>query len=171
MILIVMGVTGAGKSTIAARLDAALPGWVFQEGDSLHPPANIAKMHAGHPLTDSDRAPWLAAIKAWIDARVAEGTNGLITCSALKRSYRDMLTAGRKEVRILYLRASRRLLEAHLAHREGHFMPAALLQSQIETLEPPAPDEHAITVDVQEGVEDTVSGILAALNAAGITAA
>jgi carbohydrate kinase (thermoresistant glucokinase family) len=158
-VLIVMGVTGAGKSTIAAALNAKL-GWAFQEGDDLHPAANIAKMHAGIPLTDADRAPWLAAVKAWIDARVAEGEPGLITCSALKRSYRDYLVAGHANVRILYLRASQALLEAHLQHREGHFMPATLLDSQLATLEEPAADERPITVDVRDNVADTVDEII-----------
>jgi len=158
-VLIVMGVTGAGKSTIAAALNAKL-GWAFQDGDDLHPAANIAKMHAGIPLTDADRAPWLAAVKAWIDARVAEGEPGLITCSALKRSYRDYLVAGRANVRILYLRASQALLEAHLQHREGHFMPATLLDSQLATLEEPAADERPITVDVRDNVADTVDEMI-----------
>jgi carbohydrate kinase (thermoresistant glucokinase family) len=155
-VVIVMGVTGAGKSTIAEALNRQL-GWNFQEGDDLHPAANIAKMHAGVPLTDADRAPWLAAVKAWIDARLAAAEPGLITCSALKRSYRDFLVAGRPTVRILYLRADRATLESHLAHRTGHFMPPSLLQSQLNTLEEPAPDEHAITVQLRDTVEETVA--------------
>jgi carbohydrate kinase (thermoresistant glucokinase family) len=155
-VVIVMGVTGAGKSTIAEALNRQL-GWNFQEGDDLHPAANIAKMHAGVPLTDADRAPWLAAVKAWIDARLAAAEPGLITCSALKRSYRDFLVAGRPSVRILYLRADRATLESHLAHRTGHFMPPSLLQSQLNTLEEPAPDEHAITVQLRDTVEETVA--------------
>jgi carbohydrate kinase (thermoresistant glucokinase family) len=155
-VVIVMGVTGAGKSTIAEALNRQL-GWNFQEGDDLHPAANIAKMHAGMPLTDADRAPWLAAAKAWIDARLAAAEPGLITCSALKRSYRDFLVAGRPTVRILYLRADRATLESHLAHRTGHFMPPSLLQSQLNTLEEPAPDEHAITVQLRDTVEETVA--------------
>jgi len=155
-VVIVMGVTGAGKSTIAEALNRQL-GWNFQEGDDLHPAANIAKMHAGMPLTDADRAPWLAAVKAWIDARLAAAEPGLITCSALKRSYRDFLVAGRPTVRILYLRADRATLESHLAHRTGHFMPPSLLQSQLNTLEEPAPDEHAITVQLRDTVQETVA--------------
>jgi carbohydrate kinase (thermoresistant glucokinase family) len=155
-VVIVMGVTGAGKSTIAEALNRQL-GWNFQEGDDLHPAANIAKMHAGMPLTDADRAPWLTAVKAWIDARLAAAEPGLITCSALKRSYRDFLVAGRPTVRILYLRADRATLESHLAHRTGHFMPPSLLQSQLNTLEEPAPDEHAITVQLRDTVEETVA--------------
>ena len=161
-VLIVMGVTGAGKSTLAEALNQHLH-WPYQEGDDLHPPANIAKMHAGTPLNDADRAPWLAAIKAWIDARLAAGKPGLITCSALKRKYRDTLIAGRSTVRVLYLKADRALLEEHLQHRSGHFMPASLLDSQLNTLEEPAPDENPITVQVKEGVPETVAEILAAL--------
>ena len=161
-VLIVMGVTGAGKSTIALALNEHLH-WPFQEGDDLHPAANIAKMHAGIPLTDADRAPWLAAVKAWIDARLAAGEPGLITCSALKRSYRDLLVAGRAGVRPLYLRADRQTLEAHLQHRSGHFMPASLLDSQLATLEEPGADENPITVQVRPGTDATVAAILRAL--------
>jgi carbohydrate kinase (thermoresistant glucokinase family) len=157
-----MGVTGAGKSTIAEALNGHLH-WPYQEGDDLHPAANVAKMHAGIPLTDADRAPWLAAIKAWIDARVDATEPGLVTCSALKRQYRDFLIAGRPGVRILYLHAPRAMLVEHLEHRTGHFMPPSLLDSQLHTLEPPAPDENAITVEVGEGVRDTVAEILAAI--------
>ncbi len=158
-VVIVMGVTGAGKSTIAAALNTHL-GWPFQEGDDLHPAANIAKMHAGIPLTDADRAPWLAAVKAWIDARVAAVEPGLITCSALKRSYRDFLVAGRAGVRILYVKADPAMLREHLSHRTGHFMPPGLLDSQLATLEAPGQDEHPITIQVQGNVEDTVQEIL-----------
>lgn len=158
-VVIVMGVTGAGKSTIAAALNKYL-GWKFQEGDDLHPAANIAKLHAGIPLTDVDRAPWLDAVKAWIDARLAAGEAGLITCSALKRSYRDYLVAGRPAVRVLYLRADRDVLEEHLRHRAAHFMNPGLLQSQRETLEEPKPDENPIVVQIQESLVDTVGNIL-----------
>jgi carbohydrate kinase (thermoresistant glucokinase family) len=148
LVLIVMGVSGAGKSTLAEGLRDRL-GWPFQEGDSLHPPSNVQKMHAGIPLTDTDRAPWLDAIKAWIDARVAAGEPGLITCSALKRAYRDRLIDGRPQVRVLYLKADAATLEARLRERRGHFMPASLLESQLRTLEEPAPDEHPLVVPMQ----------------------
>ncbi len=157
-----MGVTGAGKSTIAEALNTHLH-WPYQEGDDLHPAANVAKMHAGIPLNDADRAPWLAAIKAWIDARITAGEAGLVTCSALKRKYRDFLIAGRPSVRILYLQAPRAILVEHLEHRTGHFMPPSLLDSQLHTLEPPTPDENPITVEVREDVADTVADILAAI--------
>jgi carbohydrate kinase (thermoresistant glucokinase family) len=158
-VVIVMGVTGAGKSTIAGALNGHL-NWKFQEGDDLHPASNIAKLHAGIALTDADRATWLDAVKAWIDARLAAGEAGLITCSALKRGYRDHLVAGRPTVHILYLRADRAVLEDHLRHRAGHFMNPALLQSQLETLEEPTPDEHPIVVQIRANLEDTVEDIL-----------
>jgi len=162
-VLIVMGVSGVGKSTIAEHLNAHLH-WPFQEGDDLHPPANVEKMKHGIPLTDEDRLPWLHAIKAWIDARLAAGEPGLVTCSALKRAYRDLLIDHRDTVRILYLHADRATIEDHLAKRTGHFMPPTLLESQLQTLEEPEPDEHPITVEVADTVGDTVRAILEALD-------
>jgi carbohydrate kinase (thermoresistant glucokinase family) len=135
-------------------------GWPFQEGDDLHPAANIAKIHAGLPLADADRAPWLAAAKAWIDARLQAGQPGLTTGSARKRAYRDYLVAGRPGVRILYLRADRALLDDHLSHQTGHFMPKSLLDSQGATLEEPAEDARPITVQVRPSVDETVAEIL-----------
>jgi gluconokinase len=161
-VLIVMGVSGVGKSTIAESLAQKL-GWKFQEGDDLHPPANIEKMHAGVPLTDQDRAPWLAAIKRWIDARIAAGEPGLVTCSALKRRYRDTLIDGRASVRILYLHSDEATIEERIEHRTGHFMPASLLESQLHTLEEPTDDEHPMTVEVAGSVEETVNAVLGAL--------
>ncbi len=158
-ILVVMGVSGSGKTTIAVPLAARL-GWVFLEGDDLHPPANVAKMHAGRPLDDEDRWPWLDAIAAWIDARQAAGEPGVVTCSALKRAYRDRLIGARQGVRLVYLHADRALLAERLAHRTGHFMPASLLDSQIATLEPPAPEEHALSVDLGPPVEQVVDAII-----------
>ena len=157
-ILVIMGVSGSGKSTVARPLAARL-GWTFQEGDALHPPANIAKMKAGTPLTDADRAPWLAAIAAWIDRQAAEDQPGIITCSALKRAYRDLLRQGRPQVRLVYLRGSETLLAARVADRKGHFMPPALLASQLATFEPPSPDEDALTVDIDQPVEAQVEEI------------
>jgi ribose 5-phosphate isomerase A len=146
-ILVVMGVSGAGKTTIAQELAARL-GWAFEEGDSLHPEANIAKMHAGIPLTDADRKPWLKRVAAWIDGQRAKKQPGIITCSALKRSYRQIIIGDRPEVRLVYLRGSHEVIARHLETRNGHFMPASLLQSQIDTLEEPGPDEDPLTVDV-----------------------
>jgi gluconokinase len=161
-ILIVMGVSGSGKTTIATALAQHL-GWPFKDGDELHPPSNIAKMHAGHPLDDSDRWPWLAQIAEWIDAWRAVGSCGVITCSALKRRYRAFLTKGRGEVRIIYLHGDMALIATRLAARSDHFMPSGLLASQFAALEEPAPDEHAIRVEVDQPVSETVAAIAAVL--------
>ncbi len=165
MILIVMGVSGSGKSTIASAMNATLH-WAYQEGDDLHPPANVQKMHAGIPLTDADRAPWLTAVRGWIDQQLAAGLSGMVTCSALKRTYRDSLVAGRAEVRLLYLKADRRTLEHRIEQRTGHFMPPSLLDSQLKTLEPPGTDERPIVVAVEGGLHETVRAALAAVKAA-----
>jgi ribose 5-phosphate isomerase A len=146
-ILVIMGVSGAGKTTIAEELVARL-GWPFQEGDALHPEANVAKMHAGIPLDDADRQPWLKAVAAWIDGQRARKQPGIITCSALKRTYRDTIIGGRPEARLVYLRGSRELIAEHLSGRHGHYMPASLLQSQIDALEQTGPDEEPLTVDI-----------------------
>jgi ribose 5-phosphate isomerase A len=146
-ILVIMGVSGVGKSTVAQELAARL-GWAFEEGDTLHPAANIAKMHAGIPLTDADRQPWLERVAAWIDHQRAKKQPGIISCSALKRSYRLIIIGNRPEVRLVYLRGGRDLLAEHLAGRHGHFMPPNLLLSQIDTLEEPDPGEDPLTVDI-----------------------
>jgi carbohydrate kinase (thermoresistant glucokinase family) len=161
-VLIVMGVSGVGKSTIAEHLNQHLR-WPYQEGDELHPAANVEKMKHGVPLNDADRAPWLAAVKTWIDTRVRAAEPGIITCSALKRRYRNMLVDHRSNVRILYLRAGVHVLEEHLAHRTGHFMPPSLLGSQLDTLEEPGLDENPITIQVIGNVDETVRAILEAL--------
>ena len=147
-VLVLMGVSGCGKSTVAALLAGRL-GWDFEEGDDLHPPANIAKMAAGHALDDEDRQPWLEQVAAWIRERTDAGRPGIITCSALKRSYRDVLRGDRVE--FVYLAGTREQIAKRLAARHGHFMPAALLDSQFAALEPPTPDENAITVDISPG--------------------
>jgi carbohydrate kinase (thermoresistant glucokinase family) len=146
-ILVIMGVSGAGKSTVAQELAARL-GWSCEEGDALHPEANVAKMHAGIPLTDADRQPWLERVAAWIDGQRAKKQPGIITCSALKRSHRQIIIGDRPDVRLVYLRGGRDLIAEHLAGRGGHFMPASLLISQIDTLEEPDPGEDPLTVDV-----------------------
>jgi carbohydrate kinase (thermoresistant glucokinase family) len=158
----IMGVSGCGKSTLAARLAATL-GWPFQEGDALHPPANIAKMAAGQPLGDADRAPWLDAIAAWIDARQAAGEAGIVTCSALRRAYRAAVCGGRPQVRTIFLDGSRDLIAGRLATRSDHFMPASLLASQFAALEPPDARERAITVDAGLAVEDQVARVIDSL--------
>ena len=146
-ILVVMGVSGSGKTTIAKELAARL-GWPFEESDALHPEANVAKMHAGFPLTDADRQPWLEAVAAWIDGQRAKNEPGIITCSALKRSYRQAIIGDRSEVRLVYLRGSRVLIAERLAGRRDHFMPPSLVQSQLDALEEPGDDEKPIVVDV-----------------------
>jgi carbohydrate kinase (thermoresistant glucokinase family) len=153
--VIVMGVTACGKSSVGEQL-AARMGWPFLEGDALHPPANIARMRAGQPLDDTDRAPWLAAIGAWIDARIADGESSVVACSALKRGYRDALRAGRPGVRFAWLRVDRAELQRRLRQRAHHFMPASLLASQLDTLEPPQADEPAIVIDAAGSIDDTV---------------
>jgi gluconokinase/6-phosphogluconolactonase len=144
-VLVVMGVAGAGKSTIGKALAERL-GWPFLEGDSLHPPANVAKMHAGEPLTDADRWPWLEAIGAWIDAHGDKDQGAVIACSALKRAYRAVLRRGRPFVRIVYIAADETLVGERMEHRQGHYFPTSLIASQFETLEPPGADEAPITV-------------------------
>jgi carbohydrate kinase (thermoresistant glucokinase family) len=161
---VVMGVSGAGKTTVGERLAERLH-WEFAEGDRLHPPENVAKMQSGHPLTDSDRAPWLDAIAGIIDLWRARGTCGVITCSALKRQYRRRIIGDCPQVRLVYLDGSRELIAARLAARRGHFMPANLLDSQFAALEPPGPDENPITVAVGQPVDRIVEQIAAALHA------
>jgi gluconokinase len=163
-VAVVMGVSGSGKTTIAKRVAAEL-GWTFQEGDVLHPASNVAKMAAGHPLTDEDRAPWLAIIAAWIDDRLKSGENGLITCSALKRSYREQIGNGKPGVQIVYLHGDRATLDAHVTARHHEFMPVSLLDSQLATLEEPAPDEDVIEVDVGGTVDRTVAEVVRQLQA------
>ena len=146
-VVVVMGVSGCGKSTIAAMLAGRMR-WEFEEGDALHPASNVAKMASGTPLTDEDRWPWLDKVAAHIDDWLAKGRSGVITCSALKRRYRDVIIGDRADVRIAYLKGSRELIANRLAARQGHFMPSALLDSQLATLEEPTPDEHPITVEI-----------------------
>jgi len=160
--LIVMGVSGCGKSTIAARLAQRL-GFSYQDGDRFHPGANVAKMSAGQPLTDADRRPWLRAIADAIDRACVAGQPCVIACSALKRAYRDILVHGRDDVRIVYLRGSQPLIASRLAQRTHHFMPPELLASQFKTLEPPAPAEHPITVSVDAPVDRIVDDIVTQL--------
>jgi gluconokinase len=162
-ILVVMGVSGSGKTTIATRLAGRLD-WTFKDADDLHPAANVAKMHAGIPLDDADRAPWLAAVADWIGARLAAGDRAIVACSALKRAYRYTILGGRDSVCFVYLEGGRALLAQRLAGRKGHFMPADLLDSQLATLEPPGPDEPAITVSVDATPEEIVEMIVARLN-------
>jgi gluconokinase len=161
--IVVMGVSGAGKSTVG-QLIAERLGCPFRDADSFHPPANIAKMSSGQPLTDEDRWPWLAAIAAWIAEHRAAGTTCVVTCSALKRVYRDIVTDHqRADVRLVHLVGSFDLIAARLAARKGHFMPPALLKSQFDALEPPAADEHVITVSIDTTPEEIAARVAAQL--------
>jgi gluconokinase len=147
-VVLVMGVSGSGKTTVAdgvARRNA----WRLVEGDKFHPPANVAKMSAGIPLTDDDRWPWLAAIAREIDAIRARGESAVVASSALKRAYRDVLIGSRPDVVLVYLRGSKDLIAARMAARRNHFMPPALLDSQFATLEEPAEDEHPVVVSIE----------------------
>ena len=157
--LIVMGVSGSGKSTIAVRLAERLS-WTFEDGDRFHPASNVAKMSAGQPLTDEDRWPWLQAIADEIDRVCQAGGHVVIACSALKRAYRHVLAHGRRDVRIVFLRGTQFLIADRLARRKGHFMPPGLLESQFKTLEPPAADENPVTVSVDASVETIVGDII-----------
>jgi len=157
--LIVMGVSGAGKSTIGEKLAERL-GWKFEDGDRFHPASNVAKMSAGQPLTDEDRWPWLRAIADEI-ARVCKATGHVvIASSALKRAYRDILVHGRPDVRIVYLKGTQDLIASRLALRKNHFMPPGLLESQFKTLEPPDASENPVTVSIDGSVETVVNDIL-----------
>jgi carbohydrate kinase (thermoresistant glucokinase family) len=161
-VLVVMGVSGSGKTTVATLLAERL-GWPFAEGDDFHPPANVAKMHGGTPLTDADRLPWLQSIAGWIDARRAEGSGGIVSCSALKRAYRDILIGTRPDVRLIYVRGSHALIAARISARRDHFMPASLLESQFDTLEEPGADERQIIADTASTPAAMVEGVLATL--------
>ena len=147
VIAVVMGVSGSGKTTVSALLAAAL-GCQFQEGDELHPSENVEKMRSGTPLTDADRLPWLRKIGEEIDSWRARGECGVLTCSALKRPYRDIIIGNRLDVTLVYLKGPYDLIRRRMAARHEHFMPAALLDSQFATLQEPTPDEHPITVNV-----------------------
>jgi gluconokinase len=159
VIAVVMGVSGSGKTTVAVLLSAAL-GCQFQEGDDLHPPENVEKMHSGTPLTDADRLPWLRKIAEEIDGWRARGESGVLTCSALKRSYRDIIIGDRAAVTLVYLKGSQDLIHRRMAARHEHFMPVALLDSQFATLQEPTPDEYPVTVDVGGRPAEIVANIV-----------
>ncbi len=162
-VIVVMGVSGSGKTTIAALL-AGLLHWQFADADSFHPPANVQKMHSGIPLTDEDRWPWLRAIAAWIDAQRSTARHGIVACSALKRSYRNILIDGRQDVALVYLKGEMELIAHRMASRHEHFMPLALLQSQFDTLEEPGPEEHPLVVSIDAAPHDIADSIVAALH-------
>ena len=147
--VVVMGVSGCGKSTVGQLLATGL-GVHYVEGDELHPPENVARMAAGIALTDADRHGWLQAVASQL-ANATTGARGVVvTCSALKRSYRDLLRASAPDVRFVHLHGPRELLAARMAARTSHYMPPSLLQSQLDTLQPPAPDEHALTLTIDQ---------------------
>jgi gluconokinase len=157
---VVMGVAGSGKSTVGTALARAL-GVDFVEGDEYHSAENVARMASGVPLTDGDRADWLRALGARIHQSQDAGTGLVMACSALKRSYRDVLRARALELRFVFLRGSRALVGERLATRPGHFMPASLLESQFATLEEPSPDEDAWVCDIRESPQDLVAALVA----------
>ncbi len=144
-IVIVMGVSGSGKTTLAKGISTVM-GWEFAEGDAFHSEANVAKMRSGQALTDEDRWPWLESIGSWISAKEAAGESAVVTCSALRRVYRDLLRRGRPHVRFLHVTAPPDLIRDRMEHRPGHYMPPSLLPSQIATLEPLGDDEPGISV-------------------------
>jgi gluconokinase len=162
VIVVVAGVSGSGKSTVGALLASRLR-WEFMDGDSLHPAANVAKMHAGVPLTDADRRPWLRAIENWTDQRRSAGASAVLACSALHRAYRAELVEGRPEVRLVFLMVSPAVAAARLAARHGHFFPAGLLDSQFRELQPPGPDEPMLVLDADRPPSELVAGIIASL--------
>jgi gluconokinase len=153
--LIVMGVSGSGKSSIAERLAKRL-GWRYEDGDWFHPPHNVAKMSAGQPLTDEDRWPWLKAIANEIDRVCEAGQQVVIACSALKRAYRKVLIHGRNDVRMVYLKGTQDLIASRISARKDHFMPPGLLASQFKTLEPPDANEHPVTVSIDASLDAIV---------------
>jgi gluconokinase len=163
VILIVAGTAGCGKTTVGALLAGRLR-WQFADADAFHPEANIAKMRAGIPLTDEDRRPWLRAVGDWIESRIADGRSGVITCSALKRAYRDELLDGRPAATMVFLMVDREVLDRRLCTRPGHFFSEKLLDSQLAALEPPTPDERQVlTVRAEGDAPQTAAKVLAAL--------
>src|SRR4029453_5993385 len=158
-VVVVMGVSGCGTSTIASMLAHRL-NWIYEDGDWFHPQSNVRKMHAGEPLTDEDRWPWLHGIAAWIDATRRVGNHGTVACSALKRAYRDILVGERTDVRVVYLKGGRDLIARRMAARNGHFMPPALLESQFATLKDPQPDEHPIVASIAPHPREVVEQIV-----------
>lgn len=163
--LIVMGVSGSGKTTLGEGIAEAM-GWLYAEGDDFHSQANVSKMASGVPLTDEDRWPWLRAIGTWIDEHERDGRSAVVTCSALKRTYRDLLREGRDHVRFVYLDVLQEVLEERLAKRTGHYMPPSLLPSQLSALEPLQDDEDGVVVHAHQTPE---ASLAEALDLLGLT--
>jgi gluconokinase len=162
LVIVLMGVSGSGKTTVGEKLAAAL-GWSFRDADDVHPPANVEKMREGHPLSDADRAPWLAAIHDHIAKTLERGENGIVTCSALKESYRREIITDPVRVKLFFLRGDYDLLKVRMEERPGHFMKAGMLRSQFATLEPP---REALTLDTSRPVDELVAEILRAVGRA-----
>jgi gluconokinase len=162
-VVIVMGVSGSGKSTVGTLLALRLR-WEFEDGDWFHPASNVDKMHAGIPLTDEDRWPWLGAIAAWIDETRGSGGHGVVACSALKRCYRDVLIGDRADVRLVYLKGDEALIARRIATRHEHFMPPRLVHSQFAALEEPGPDENPIIVSIEPTPREIAARVLSGLN-------
>jgi carbohydrate kinase (thermoresistant glucokinase family) len=160
--IIVMGVSGVGKTTVAAVLAQRL-GWEFIDGDAFHPASNVEKMRGGIPLTDDDRWPWFARLAGEIDRRRPVGQPLVIACSALKRVYRKALTGDHRDVCTVYLQGDRKLIMQRLSGRKGHYFPATLLDSQFAVLEEPHPDEHALIFGADRGIEEIVDDIMRTL--------
>ncbi|YAL82168.1 gluconokinase [Dermacoccaceae bacterium W4C1] len=164
-IVVVMGVSGVGKSTVAKGI-STFTGWEFAEGDAFHPQANIDKMSQGIPLDDEDRWPWLGSLRDWMREQAAAGHSAVVTCSALRRSYRDLLREAGPQVRFLHLEAAENLIGERMSHRQGHYMPTSLLHSQYETLEPLTPQEleaGSVVVSVEGTAPQVLHRSLAAL--------
>ena len=157
--LVIMGVSGSGKTTIANLLSKRL-GWIAAEADEFHPAANIAKMTAGTPLTDEDRWPWLYSIRDWMGTQAGNGRCTIVTCSALKRTYRDVLAQAAGTVHFIHLDGSSATLAERMKTRTGHFMPPSLLPSQLSTLEPLAPDENGLRIDIGHSPTEIVETVL-----------
>ncbi len=161
--IIVMGVSGCGKSTIAKGIadTMSLP---FAEADRFHPEANVAKMAAGKPLTDEDRWPWLSDLSAWMASQAQQGQSTVMACSALRRSYRDLLRSGPPSLDLVHLAGPIEVVDARMRAREGHFMPTSLLRSQYDTLEPLQPDERGVVLDLQDSPDDLITQAVAWLD-------
>lgn len=162
-VVIVMGVSGSGKSTVGALLASRLR-WEFEDADWFHPAANVDKMHSGIPLTDEDRAPWLKAIAAWIDKTRRSKEHAVIACSALKRRYRDVMIGEHPDVRLVYLKGDETMIARRIATRHEHFMPRGLLHSQFEALEEPGTDENPVVVSIEPRPREIVAQIQSAMH-------
>ena len=161
-IVVVMGVSGSGKSTVAKGLSTTL-GWEFAEGDAFHSGSNVEKMKSGVPLTDEDRWPWLEAIGDWISGKEGRGESAVVTCSALRRAYRDRLRHDRPHVRFLHITAHEDVIRDRMQHRPGHYMPPSLLPSQLATVEPLEPDEPGVVITNEGSEGDVLDRALRAL--------